>query len=54
MKRTIEEDNYSFVYYQWFNGAVTDDGFAYGIVWDSKGRSNSWRSGGPAACFEWR
>jgi hypothetical protein len=35
---------------EWFNGGVTDDGFAYGIAWDNRGRSSSWRSAAPLRC----
>ena len=37
----------------WFIGGVADDGFAYGITWDSSGTySSSWRSAEPLRCAD--
>jgi hypothetical protein len=36
----------------WFSGGVPDDGFAYGIAFDDRGSSNSWRSAAPLRCAD--
>ena len=38
---------------QFFNGNVTDDGFAYGVAFSTgTGRSSSWRSAAPLRCAD--